>query len=333
MFCKNKFLWYNFDISIKGLNSMTKTKKIVISFVLCFAVLLVFASIFDLQISRALADIKPGQYFTTNFFAIIFEVGAEMIMFLLCSCAGIIIFLYFRQNPLQKKWLNVLFLVLSAIISVASMWYGLIKTLYHLADYTNFGLAEFLSRILGKLAIVGVSIMICAIIFVLLSKITKENIAKLFHWAIIVLAVSATITLLTQGAKFVVGRTRFRAMVYEGDTNFEHYSPWFMINNNKFASTSPYFEEYFKSFPSGHASMGATILLLTFLPNFVDISKKWKISLNIISIIYILLVMISRLIAGAHFVSDVLIGAGITIFVSYLAIYIYNKIKHKKLQN
>ena len=70
------------------------------------------------------------------------------------------------------------------------------------------------------------------------------------------------------------------------------------------------------SFPSGH-TMGSITLLMTII-YFVDrdkrINKGLKIIINILSIISMILVGLSRIYLGVHYASDVLAGVCISLF-------------------
>jgi hypothetical protein len=73
-----------------------------------FTILLVIATIFDHQISVALAlpYLKNGKYMSTNVFGLIFEVIGEMPLYLMLSIAGAI--LYCNCNDIKNKKLSIL---------------------------------------------------------------------------------------------------------------------------------------------------------------------------------------------------------------------------------
>ena len=182
---------------------------------------------------------------------------------------------------------------------------------------------EFYSSVLGKLTVIFVSLSIHAIIFFLFSKVKNEDLKALLRWAITVVVIAILSNAIVQGTKLIFDRTRFRAMVYEGDTTFEHFTPWYQINQNKFATTSQYASDYFKSFPSGHTCAASSIFLLTLLPMFykkVD-TKEWKTFFYVVAIIYTVSVALSRIIAGAHFFTDVYIAGLVTITLIFIAKY------------
>ena len=71
----------------------------------------------------------------------------------------------------------------------------------------------------------------------------------------------------------------------------------------------------FKSFPSGHTVAAAASFGGIIIPEMYENMKKWKPLFWAIPIAYTVLVAISRIVAGAHYLSDVLFGgfAGYTV--------------------
>lgn len=316
-----------------------KTKKIIIwsCAILVFITVAILGTIYDLQISKSLADIQPGQYFTKNMFAIIGETIGENILYVLLVCALCILFFYLLRNPLNKKYLNIVLLVSMCIISVVICYYCLNNSLEHLSTHTNNSLDNFLSSALGIISLFLFSIAITACALFLFSKVKNENILLLWKWALLVIILSALSNGVVQGAKLVFDRTRYRAMVFSGDTNFQYYDYWFKFNSNKFSSVSPYAEDFFKSFPSGHTCAAASSFFLILLPLFLPQTnnKKWKTIFYLTAIIYTLLVALSRLIAGAHFFMDVFVGGFTTIILTIIAYHLvkYLQSKNKNKEN
>lgn len=302
---------------------MKKTKKFYVTLAISLFLILttlVVGTIYDLQISNALADLTPGSYHSGNLFAIIFECAGEDVLYLILLCAFSILFFYFLKNPLKKRWVNISLLVILCVFSVICSFYGLNKTLEYIAIYTNFGLDGFVESIFGKLAILGFSSVISILIFFIFGRLKEETIASLSGFALAVLIVAGLSNAIVQGSKIIFDRVRYRAMVYEGYSNFEYYTNWFVINTNKFSSVSAYAGDYFKSFPSGHTCAAASTFLLILLPNFLEKvnTKKWKIFFYTVAIIYTLAMMFARVIGGAHFFTDVFIGGMVTIAIVFI---------------
>ena len=128
----------------------------------------------------------------------------------------------------------------------------------------------------------------------------------------------------------IFDRARYRAMLFEGYTNFDYYTNWFTINTNKFSSVYSFAEDNFKSFPSGHTCAAASTFLLILLPYFYKKTdtKKWKSIFYSFAIIYTLLVAFARIVGGAHFFTDVFIGGMITVAcVLIVKFFFTNKLK------
>ena len=96
-------------------------------------------------------------------------------------------------------------------------------------------------------------------------------------------------------------------------------------------------KEEFKSFPSGHA--GATLLLsltAAFAPLLDNRIKKNHLVLFYSGAVITLLVCYARILVGAHFLSDVSMGALLTTIFTYIAneaiIFYKQKYENKEQQ-
>ncbi len=108
------------------------------------------------------------------------------------------------------------------------------------------------------------------------------------------------------------GRERFHEMLppYEG------FSAWPFPQ--KFTA-----DNAFMSFPSGHAAQSSTILMITLLPCLF--SRLWskRMWLYLIAYAWIVPVCLSRVIMGAHFASDVVVGFLITYLLFQFWKYVF----------
>jgi membrane-associated phospholipid phosphatase len=120
-------------------------------------------------------------------------------------------------------------------------------------------------------------------------------------------------TLFLEGAKQLWGRQRFRSMS-DPTTQF---SPWYQIRG--YAQSDVY-----KSFPSGHSCRSAYFLLIACFP----IRKHAKLIWIILAALWTLCVMVSRVIVGAHFATDVLCGAMLGITWIYVFDRVLPRQKH-----
>lgn len=84
--------------------------------------------------------------------------------------------------------------------------------------------------------------------------------------------------------------------------------------------------EEFKSFPSGHTGCATCALLLAALPLLSDRLKGKETMLLWIGVAFTIVVAFSRIIMGAHFLTDVTVGMSVTVLViSILMNILYKK--------
>jgi membrane-associated phospholipid phosphatase len=120
------------------------------------------------------------------------------------------------------------------------------------------------------------------------------------------------------------GRPRYRSIVVTEGLEFR---PWYVIGTSERAAFEGILShDEFKSFPSGHSCSAATALMLSLLPVAVPRLRGKEHALLVVGIIWPLLVMFFRIVAGAHFLSDVLCGA----LVSYTVFLILYQLVAKK---
>ncbi len=162
-------------------------------------------------------------------------------------------------------------------------------------SFSNIYLKDFFVKIteLGNsIWYFGISILLLLFFYttkrVNLIKIEKlENKINFFISSIVYLI---SIGLITQILKHIFGRARPNHFDFTGGDNFDFFT----------------FESNFHSFPSGHSS---TIFMVFFI--LVGILPKLKHFFLILTFI----VAISRVVVGAHFLSDVIAGALLSLIV------------------
>lgn len=152
----------------------------------------------------------------------------------------------------------------------------------------------------------SIAIILTILILYCFSKIKIESLDKIKDIAILGLVVTIVSVCCTQALKTLWGRVRFRDL----SADYSEFTRLFKINGPNGNH----------SFPSGHTNAGTSILLISLLvPRLTD--KKWiKYLVTTLCFIYILTLAISRIIASAHYASDVLAGFTIgftTLCVSY----------------
>ena len=138
-----------------------------------------------------------------------------------------------------------------------------------------------------------------------------RNVENKYLWILLIVLLVAFAFALTGGVtlfKVIFHRPRFRAI----DGTMIPYYAWYerCADYKGYMTTFGLASEEFKSFPSGHAgaSMGVP-LIAVFLPLIDERYKKYRLPLFIGGLLFSLLVMFARILVGAHFLSDVAMGA------------------------
>ena len=126
--------------------------------------------------------------------------------------------------------------------------------------------------------------------------------------------------------KNIFHRPRYRILVHDGYVGFHAW--WERCTNYKeIIDSTGILKEEFKSFPSGHTSVCALpMLFIIILPFILNKEVKFEILYFYIALIYALFVAYTRVVVGAHFMSDV--GMGGLLTTTCLYIY-YEIILHK----
>lgn len=274
-------------------------KKVFLSLAGILATLLLCGTFFDLQISQAL-------YNPENLFARFFYWFGQAPGMLLMSFGFMLILV---ARPRQSKWLSVLLLL---ICSICSFTYA-VMPLSIGTYYMNCGIP-------GRI----ISLILSIVIFILMlwgaKKIAETNDPKtLIKIALTYIIMYFVVGRILSIAKNIWGRPRFYSIL----DDFTRFSPWYRILGNPLDDT-------FKSFPSGHASEGAMLIGIILFPKIVPSLKKRSSLLYGIAFAWILCVMAARIIAGAHFLSDVTVGASVTYVVFFVLSTLLVKDKNRE---
>ena len=128
--------------------------------------------------------------------------------------------------------------------------------------------------------------------------------------------------------KDAIRRPRFRILSVIGEDKFHNW--WQACPEYK-----QYMEQYgiessdhFKSFPSGHTAEASILLVTsTFLPLADKKFAKYQLPLFIASSVVVLLVAFARILAAAHYLSDVSTGAFIIITLTLIANEVVMRVK------
>ena len=329
---------------MKNNSTLSLKSKTIISvccFLIIFIALVVIVSVdngrLDLGVSNLIVDLDDGAYLTHNTFAFFFEVCGETPIYLLAAFALAILVWYFQKCYKFRPWDNILSIILGVAVIVAFWFY--FKTIigYVMDHYVGFewDSADGHYPQIGKTDVITIQLLEVALSIVAglclifaLKNIKEETLKKLGKWVIAFVIATVISNLLILFIKGPVGRMRYRTMNFYGDAEHNGFTAWFVMNGKRYG---PDIDKYladthdmYKSFPSGHTCAAGTTYSLIMLPFILSMKKKGpKILCWTCPIIYTGLVAISRIVAGAHYFSDVLFGGTIAFLCNILVYEIF----------
>lgn len=290
-----------------------KTKKKTI-FSLCaffavFAALLITATFTDLQVSQLLTKgtLPPGQYYATGLFGVIFECIGTCPEYLVSAFSCEVLALYAIRLLREKKYAFPFACVMLAGAAVLTgAWFKELSG-YILRHY-SVSMKPFLW---GVIVFVTLLFTFCETLAT--GSLSDESLKKLPRLAFCVLFGTLAATLIVQALKTPFGRMRYRAMNTIGD--FSGFTRWYIPNgqpDKEWMRAAFGTSDAFKSFPSGHTRGAAATFYLAVYAQALDVKAKWKrAALWCFAVVFTGLVAVSRIMVGAHFFSDVLVGGTI----------------------
>ena len=243
----------------------------------------VLATFYDLQISRALMN-------QTDFFGQLMEDITYLPFTFVLALSGCIALGTCKKGKTAKE---MIILVLCVVYYVICAAVGAILLL----DY------------FPKWILIPHFLMVIGLTFFAF-KIEEE---KKKDWQTIALICGVTIVISSaaiEGLKLMWGRVRPRS-VDEAATLFTR---WYSVNGKAFLSSVAAREEI-KSFPSGHSQLGATVMVFSLLPLAYKKLQDKDFLIWCLCVAWGVLVMLARVIVGAHFPTDAMAGFSITMLV------------------
>jgi len=265
----------------------------------------ILGSFFDLQINAALFSNRNPFGIVMSAFGLI--PGYAFIAFL-----GGVLFRVTLKGK-QPKWLKVILYILSFVALVAAAYFSG-KEFFSVNGFDIEGTGMLL---LG----IGISLVIDAGVFYLGFRLSKDNTNDKMWIIVLILTLAITIALVAgvTAIKSIMHRPRYRT-IQLGIAGLEFHQWWEPFKEYKSFIVGDITKEEFKSFPSGHS--GAAMLVpffLMFLPLVCPKLKKHETVLFIIGCVYCGIVMFSRMLVGAHFLTDVCFGALLTLICFFIA--------------
>lgn len=267
---------------------LKKYRTEIIVFYVLAAAAMVVASFFDLKIDIALND-------PSNPFAVWLYRTGEFPSRLICPIAGAVIF-----RCTDKKAV--------AAIGAALCLGGSAYMGYYIGKH--FFVEEY--RMAFSL-LWGIGFGVAALYAVRFVTVPDEFKRPLFTAAVIGVGVMTAQLLTVDIMKNLWGRVRFRDLLSSGSC--DGFTAWFVINGKNGN----------KSFPSGHTAGAGMSYLLMLLP-FIDKKRqKYRAVYFWCPFIYTSAVALTRLVMGAHYLSDVAVGGVIAFSCVLVGIKVYEK--------
>lgn len=198
---------------------------------------------------------------------------------------------------------------------------------------------------LSQLVYFAVSAVVAVIAILVCSKISKQSLRKLEALALVGVLLGIFYKIVEE-CKTITNRVRFREMVAysngflnekglsEGkhspltsamaqNTDFSAFTPWYRIGDDMGIYNRS------DSFPSGHTTYSCTMFLSYILCRSYDKLKKFAPLALCLSFAYTVAIAYTRLVAGAHYLTDVA-GAFIIGYTLFLVVYkLYNSFIQK----
>lgn len=265
----------------------------ILLFYVSAAAALVCAYFYDLPL-----DIRLNN--PANVFAIWLKNTGEIPAYLVCPAAGILLMLLCK-----KTWQK----VCGALVNLGgSVYLGI-----YLGD--AFFLEE--NRTLFG-ALWGVGFALLFFFFSRFITVPKKYKQTLIILSVLGICVLAAELLLTSGMKMLWGRVRYRDLLAAGST--EAFTSFLTVNG--FNGN--------KSFPSGHTASAAVSYLAMFLPQLSRKCREHAWLCFAAPFVYTSLVAYTRLVMGAHYLSDVTVGGAVCFTCVIVSMKLYETVCKKR---
>lgn len=269
-------------------------KKLFITLLIVFIIGLTIAAFFDLELSKSVVNMK-------NAFCLFLAQYSEAVG---CIALGIGFIMLNTSLEISNRILYFLCFIFN-FFAGSVMFYNIIYRCF--VKHSDFfkGIPKEKEKILTAIFTV-----LIVIILTMIFKYIVSNSFKAKHKAFSRLGVywGSAILIIVHVLKSIWGRVRFRDLDAEYSLFHVWYYPQQAIIDGKMG----------KSFPSGHSTAAWLTLIILFL--FQYKSKRTQNIVMALIIFWGCLVCSSRIVVGAHYLSDVLFASMICI-LSFVAIY------------
>ena len=299
----------------------TKTRNWLsfVLFVAIFGGLLCTATFTDFQISSFLTAkaLSAHTYLTSDTFGVAFEALGSNPVYIGFAFAFSILFWYCYRKKSLSAAPRTIFAVVMAVCAYIANYVMVTDSMDYVQEHVMMIEHSNLTTP-GWMLLINV-IVACAfwaLGLLAVRNFTDAQIEALFKVALATLAFLILSTVVLHLIKGPAGRIRYRAMNMNPDSpdyGFAKFARWYEHNGQwiskedmvaLFGTT-----DALKSFPSGHTNAAGASYLMPMLNDALKIKNKGVRALMwICPVIITGLTAVSRIIVGAHFFSDVLVG-------------------------
>lgn len=248
------------------------------------AVLLIIGAFFDLQLSQAIYNPASG---FGQFFNVLGEIPAVMIL----AFSTLAISLVSKNQG--KTFKCVLFMILSVLSSF-------------FAGSMVSGRIDGIDGMIKNIVMLVIAVAVFLIVYFPAMYAAKDNGEALYKAAVTGALLFLISVLAVNIIKMGWGRERYRHMIEVGST--AGFSAWYLPQGLADGNE-------FMSFPSGHSANAAVSLWLILVPTYTAKLKGKENLFKSLAGVWTGLVMVSRVIMGAHFLSDVTMGMAISVLI------------------
>ena len=263
---------------------------------------LIIGSFLDRQITTKMGN-------SNNLFGIIFTALGPVLTLAFGVLAGSLLF-FVPKN--ENKKLTVALRIIGAVAVVAFTFSKIKEGI----EWVKFPRMQEQASTYKVLIIVLTSLIDLAIILFSRIWVGKMDYKAMIYGSVMIIAIILVYFVACEGVKYIASRPRPRVLDFE----YNGFKQWFEFN--PFAAFKSENKDY-KSFVSGHAANAAC--LITILPFVSSMTKREndnriQIMCIIIGALFTFVVAFSRIIARAHWMTDVMGGILLSCGIQALAI-------------
>jgi membrane-associated phospholipid phosphatase len=263
---------------------------------------LIIGTFLDKQITVKMGD-------NNNLFGIILTAFAPVLTLAFGVLAGALLFF---MPKIEHKTLNIVFRVIGVLAVVGFIFFQTKEGL----EWVEFPRMESEAATYKALIIVFISILDLAVILFSRIWVNKMDHKAMLYGCLMIIAIIVVYFVACEGVKYIASRPRPRNL----DAEFNGFKRWYQFN--PFGAFNSELKDQ-KSFVSGHTANAAC--LITILPFVASMTKREndnriQIMTIVIGGLFTFVVAFSRIIARAHWMSDVMGGILLSCAIQALAI-------------